>query len=562
MHRPMENPPASNSKLSVKQVLLDQQMAKSEQHLPDLKTQRNIHAPISQLSPETLLRIFNILKDDEYNPFNHHLSRPFLTKHIIVHVCRQWRTLAFSAPTLWNTPPLWDHDWALTYLKLSKSEPLDVKIFFTKAPLWTTVLKHMSRVKVLSIECYYDLLNEMQTFLRSNKSLDAPLLAKLDIHSREEMDSRPSSLKLLNDTFRRTDALRWLGLRNVTIEWDSPLLRHQLTTLELIETPLSARPTWKQLMDVLRGLPSLETLKLSQVCPLKDNVYVKGAVHLPNLHHLIIDCDTPAQIAPFLSQVTFPQLRKIGGGCFALQPGTKDYMEVLRPLLKLIPAGTKVGDAVTKLKLSDTQGRITSERLYITLESTASSDFPVLDLHLPCIKKYDQKSSISSIIRALGLCNLEFVGFYSSFGVLDECFGDHQNLVTIEIGYAEELPCLTKALEIPIDHPPNASVPFPNLKVIGLTEIHGLPWRDKNKKDNKDDEEDEDEFDEDWDCEPWELSPERTWTNFRNCLIRRSEYGVPVQELHVQKCTALSMGWFDSFQEVVPVVKWDKNGTL
>lgn len=310
-------------------------------------------------------------------------------------------------------------------------------------------------------------------------------------------------------------------------------------------------------MDVLRGLPYLKTLKLSQVCPLEDKFYVKEVVHLPNLHSLIIDCDISTQIGPFLLQVTFPQLRKIAGGCFALSPGTKDYTEVLRPLLKLIPAETKVGDAVTKMKFTDSKGRLdNSGRLYVMLEGPASSSFPVSDLHLPCIKKYDHESSITSIVRSLEISNLDFVGFYSSFGVLGKCFKDQHNLVTIEIGYAEEMRCLTEALKVPVNHPSNAPMPFPNLKIIGLTEIHGLPWRknkDANlkysKQDKDDDEEDEedddDEYDEDYGCDPWEMPPQRTWTNFHNCLIQRSECGVPVQELHVQKCTGLSKNWFN-----------------
>lgn len=571
----MKHLSASNSQLSPKQVILDQKIAHSEQHILDLKTRRNTHAPISKLSLETLLRIFDILKDDEYNPFNHHLGRPFLTKHIIVHVCRQWRSLAFSAPALWKKPPLWDHDWALMYLKLSELELLDVKIFFTKAPLWKTVLKHMPRIKRLSIECYFDSMTKIQKFLRKNKRLDAPSLENLSFHSRDEMNSEPPSLRLLSDTFRQTNSLRRLELRNIIVEGDSPLLKQQLTTLELVETPLSARPTWIQLMDILRGLPYLEALKLSQACPVGDKVYAQEVVYLPNLRSLVIDGDTPAHIGSFLSQITFPQLRAISGGCFALEPETKDYEELLEPLLKLLPAGTTIGDAMTKMKLSDSQGRLTAERIYIKLESATSSCCPILNLHLPSIEKYADAPSVSSVIHSLQLFNLDFVGIYSRFGgVLDECFRDQHHLITIEIGHAEELPHLTEALEIPVDHPPNAPVPFPNLKIIELTRIHGLPWREKTV--NKDDEDNEDSneaegnnhddrdevFSEDRDWDPWELPPKRTWTNFRKCLRRRAKYGIPVHELHVQKCSGLSIKWFDFFQEVVPVVKWDQNETL
>lgn len=588
----MEHQSASNSPSSTKkQLLLEQKVAHSEQHILELKTRRNLLAPISKLSSETLLRIFDLLKDDEYSPFNDHLGRPFLTKHIIVHVCRQWRFLAFSAPAFWSKPPLWDHDWALRYLKLSKLEPLDVKIRADiKTPLCTTVLKEMPRIKVLSIIGYLDAFTEIQKLLQSNKSLDAPLLTSLKLHFRVEMRGKPSPFKLLDDTFRQAGALRQLELRNITVKWDSPLFRQQLTTLKLNETPASARPTWKQLMDTLRGIPSLVTLTLSQACPRDEKVNVKEIVHLPNLRDLIIDCDTPDQIRTFLSQVTFPQLQVIGGGCFALSPDTKDYMGVLDPLLKLLPADAKVEDAVTSMKLSDSLG---PDRLYIRLENAALSTFPILNLHLPPIKKYDNKSSVASIIQSLKLSNLIFVGFYARpFDMLKERFWNQQNIVTIEIGYATELPHLTDVLSIPIDHSPNALVPFPNLKTIGLTEIHGLPWLEKsdvmdneenkddkddsdqdnsdneereNDEDNegnkkKDDDDDEEEFDEDWEYrDPWELKPKGTWTNFRRCLIRRSQCGVPVQELFVHNCTGLTMNWFTFFQEVVPVVNWDKN---
>ncbi|TFK66226.1 hypothetical protein BDN72DRAFT_844651 [Pluteus cervinus] len=145
---------------------IDAKIQEHEQALLSLKAQRNQLAPISRLSPDVLLYVFQHVQHSSV--FSHvrpsrgrarspsQLSR---TK-AITHICSTWRTLALGDPSLWTTlefecPPL-----TIEMSRRSRSTPLS--IYYreiegapnTSATFLRVLDDHLDHIKFLSVSAY------------------------------------------------------------------------------------------------------------------------------------------------------------------------------------------------------------------------------------------------------------------------------------------------------------------------------------------------------------------------------------------------------------------------
>jgi hypothetical protein len=279
--------------------------------ISDLQSQRNYFAPICRLPSEILCKIFYFVK----TPLRY-MDRDRSFKWIrLTHVCRHWRNIAIASPTLWaNDPwPLRNIPFLKEKLSRSKGVPLEI---YNQAGItnWPEALRGLEllfecsqRIKHLSID--FDAIRwpELQDILPKS----APQLESLSLNN---FFFPTSSLKrVLYDTPK----LRHLALTYFQIDWcSSSHFKHALTYLKLHD--IEPRPTWKQFIDMLKGLPDLEVLDLVEALPTHTDEKVSsdfGSINLSSLRTLSLDYLKPREVQTFLSYITFPAATQVNIRC-------------------------------------------------------------------------------------------------------------------------------------------------------------------------------------------------------------------------------------------------------
>ena len=249
---------------------------------------------IKNLPPELLSRIFEVGSaendsegDGEKNADAIGSSAPWLSFQIVVsHVCRHWRNVAISAPSLWTridvtleARPLYES--VSTRLERSKGLPIDIhvncephdRVCDVEPPddidlefLFSLLIPHIYRwrtVKVSVSEYHH-----MTAFLNavSDSSIPAaPQLTSLGLYYIEKDEyedfSMSGHLTLFGDS---APLLTRLVLWGVHVDWDQPWITSasKLTDLELAFHAEYVRPSWAPFASILRGASALEKLSL------------------------------------------------------------------------------------------------------------------------------------------------------------------------------------------------------------------------------------------------------------------------------------------------------------
>ncbi|KAG9223480.1 hypothetical protein CCMSSC00406_0006972 [Pleurotus cornucopiae] len=105
------------------QAIIDEKI--TEAAIRELRTQRNIHSPISKLPTELLSEIFVLAK------LASHTNTRQGSWLNVACVCRNWRDIAVNEARMWNTFELMGMhlDWAKTMLTRSKDASLSIHFF-------------------------------------------------------------------------------------------------------------------------------------------------------------------------------------------------------------------------------------------------------------------------------------------------------------------------------------------------------------------------------------------------------------------------------------------------
>lgn len=274
---------------------------------------RNMLQPISQLPPELMAMIFHnsqqhlpsflpmldITNNSMYD--NHH-------KHwlMLLHVCRHWRGIIATFPSLWST--LDSGLMPESFLKRSSAAPLTIYLGVRKAgvseKLLKTLLPHTSRFKELHIAADdWDGSSPVYQLLRS----PAPRLSSLSIVAA----GNDATSAALPPVF----AGEMPNLRQLTLEyftsWPKDMFR-DLTHLLLYDQCEFSRPTTSEFLDVLELCPRLEELALVHAGPTRpegsDSMHRMGRhVALDYLQELNLgDWPTAPIICRFLSHLILP----------------------------------------------------------------------------------------------------------------------------------------------------------------------------------------------------------------------------------------------------------------
>ncbi|KDQ61411.1 hypothetical protein JAAARDRAFT_190185 [Jaapia argillacea MUCL 33604] len=343
--------PASRTRMSIQDKVAEQKLlALSVTHKPNpaltsidtsiatqlesvrqLRSKRNGLAPISRLSPELLAQIFieyAMCTDMAAEPAMS--FRPDVWWIATTHVCRHWREVGLGTPRLWSRPPFKKPKWAQEMLIRSKSAPLQVYATIGNVEHLRAVesaLKHMSRIQVLSIAGPSSELGKLSL------SSPAPLLESLSLNNWTEHDRYSIPTNAFN---LENPSLRKLELRQCSPNWGSPMYGG-LSALKVEAIPKSARPTLPQLLQILAGMPRLESLSLLECLPTHPSSQPHPSSRSPSSGTTAIP--HPTSIAVNLDKLVTLQLQGASLDCTALlsslsiNPKTRLNLETYSPVL-------------------------------------------------------------------------------------------------------------------------------------------------------------------------------------------------------------------------------------
>ena len=201
-------------------------------------------------------------------------------------MCRGWRELFTSLPSLWTRLDLTNVDKTRTYIKRSNSLPWEITIHDSGDKTYTEgallmVVPHAKRFKSLTIGRTLDSLRDVARHL----TLPVPFLQELTMDFTREpapsfyfyvgfFNGDLSSLRTLKLAGVHTD-LPWRNLRN-------------LTTFKL-RCPQNSSITATRLLDFLESTPHLKDITLEHSIP--SSKASSRVVHLHNLKNLTIVAD-------------------------------------------------------------------------------------------------------------------------------------------------------------------------------------------------------------------------------------------------------------------------------
>lgn len=243
---------------------IDAEISKIEIRLFSLKSRRNELAPISQLPPELMMRIFDLVRttallgDPLETKKNSSVRSPY-SWIVIACVSRHWRHVALEHAELWrHIEPFKSHN--LANLMLSRAKGLFDVILDYPTIADEHILSHLVRIRTLRINAR----NSPEIF--SSLGRTAPNLTSLTIHSRK--------LRILDDYDDRR-------AYNLTSELPHPFLAGSAPSLEhlvLGHAPISLKNCewsfqnlktfnvllldWNNVPHIFKGMPNLAILSL------------------------------------------------------------------------------------------------------------------------------------------------------------------------------------------------------------------------------------------------------------------------------------------------------------
>ncbi|KAF9780842.1 hypothetical protein BJ322DRAFT_285542 [Thelephora terrestris] len=217
----------------------------------------------------------------------------------LTHVCRAWRELFISLPSLWTRLDFKDVEKTRTYLKRSGTLPLELVVHGSHVESYSEdafflAVPHRRRFKSLTIGRTSDFVGNLVNHL----TFPAPSLKELRISF--ACDPAP----VLDDTLFNGDlsSLRTLGLGGVVtnLPWRN---LWNLTTFEL-RCPTDSRVTIARFLGFLEGAPRLKDITLHHSIPSSSNASSSRVVYLPYLKNLTI-CSNLAH-ATLLNHLSIP----------------------------------------------------------------------------------------------------------------------------------------------------------------------------------------------------------------------------------------------------------------
>lgn len=324
------------------QARIDEEISLLVNTLSSLLTRKNTFALISRLPPPMLARIFVYYACDDYHtPDTRYPSGFMVSRWIgVSYVCRHWRHVALTCPTLWSHLFMVSPWWTEALLARSLDSPLRmcVKIYKSnkgvELDFMARVAMHIERLQECRLQ-FESTWSDASRVLPMLFSRAAPLLRILKISIKpldRSVDSgkrrRKQPVQAVDDHIlfnRDTPMLRELELTNFGMPWCS-LTLDGLTTLRLCNLAASARLTIVELKTILCRMPDLVKLHLENALrrgPSGSRCQDSEKLCLPSLARLFIRAPL-LEIVSILSYVELPPTTQVRLGCHQKTPPSGD----------------------------------------------------------------------------------------------------------------------------------------------------------------------------------------------------------------------------------------------
>ncbi|KAF8642875.1 hypothetical protein AX16_009381 [Volvariella volvacea WC 439] len=294
--------------IRIMRAQIDDEIAKLEAQIVQLRVRRNALTLISRLPADHLLRIMVEYQHMESEvPVKWRLIRWIR----ITHVSHDLRTLALGYPLLWTTIacPAIPANWIGPFLSRSRSALLDVTLSSYDEPDYFDAVipllaPEVHRVSLLVLSCYQEGVIGSRSwgpdygidFSRAPlKSLELRHCGALCQHWKPEFQLQ--SLKITG------------GIINMA------LLSRDLTELQLIHPNPETIPPMPRFYEMLSSLTNLRELDLvfvfrdTRTRPITNHTL--GQISLPSLLRLKLSESAPEDCIYFLSRVAAPRLSEI-----------------------------------------------------------------------------------------------------------------------------------------------------------------------------------------------------------------------------------------------------------
>jgi hypothetical protein len=238
-------------------------------------------------------------------------------------VCRRWRSILTSNPSLWNCflfRSSYDLDRTLTYLERSESAPIDVSISTDLArnlDVLEHLTPHIARTRTLIIVAPYD---THATSLRLCNP--APLLQHLDIFV-------CGGIAHLPDNFlgRRAPSLRSVKFRGIRPKLETLFPLPNLTEFCLTLQDGTGLFQMGALFRVFSDSPLLRKISIDIRDKIMQDVSPDQVISLESLEELDYACNSIGQILPFLK---LPRLKRFHVS-YSLGPGQVQTLADILP---------------------------------------------------------------------------------------------------------------------------------------------------------------------------------------------------------------------------------------
>ncbi|KAF6756823.1 hypothetical protein DFP72DRAFT_1044578 [Ephemerocybe angulata] len=247
---------------------VEQRVLELEKEILALKAFRNTMSRTAALPAEILSDIFL------YVAFDCRLNcRPAAWIPRVTHVCRQWRDVAISSPSLWTDICFRTPELMQLMLERSRNAPLTLSHWGARTrgdrrgdlPILRTALNHISRTQSIDFSTRNGL-GTLGTLLTQWPAEPTPVLQTVILKDEKDSFNFPGSFP------SEVPSLRYLELYGCKIaSWKDLPLGIKLKVLGLhAHASAQRRPTSEEFLVALKRVPSLRKLGLSHILPVNQ----------------------------------------------------------------------------------------------------------------------------------------------------------------------------------------------------------------------------------------------------------------------------------------------------
>ena len=248
---------------------------------------KNTFAPVNRIPPEVLSLIPDYLEVEDRDE----------SLIALTHVCRSWREIFVSCPSLWTWLDFTDIEKTRVYIERSKCAPLEIHLELPyEEEAFLLAIPHIHRLKTLWVSGDPA---ELLPVLVEHFSCPLPLLNELEIDFPYDDDpTLPHGL--FNGDFSSLHKLTLTGV-TTALPWRD---LSNLTTFNLSGVP-EGGILLTQLLDFFESTSNLRHIQLDTSLPNSSDAPTERVVPLPHLKDLSM-CLFTEEEQPILNHLSIP----------------------------------------------------------------------------------------------------------------------------------------------------------------------------------------------------------------------------------------------------------------